>query len=130
MNERTKRYEDAGISRDRYMELKFIARQYDAMRRAEERIQRGEYDRKPSKNGKWRQSDPTGNEAVSRIERSFAPRIRAIEEAAKEAGADLWRFVLRSVARGETYERMGPPCGRRQFYQMRRRFFIELDSRV
>lgn len=132
MNDRTKRYEGYGISRDRYMELKFIARQYDAMIAAEKRLRNGETDRKGGRSGKWKQTDPTGNAAVDIACRSLAPRIRAIEDSARAAcGEDaLWKYIMRCVTRGETWEMMAPPCGRRQFYAMRRRFFIELDARV
>lgn len=128
--ERTKRIENAGISKNRYLELKYIARQYDAMRKEEAKLRRGEIDRKEGVNGGWRQPDPTGNAAIGIALRSNAHKIRAIEEAAKAAGPEIYSWLLRCVTRGETFERLGPPCGRAQFYAARRAFYIELDWRI
>lgn len=130
MTERTAWYEKRGITEWRYLELKGIARQYDWMRRQERKLRMGEIDRKDTGNEIWRQKDPTGNAAIAMISRSYAPKIRAIEEAAKAAGGCLWEYILRNVARGETWERMAVPCGRRQFHAKRRCFFAELDKRI
>lgn len=54
-------------------------------------------------------------------------RRAAIEEAARRAGAGLQRCIIRNVTEGVLYEEMPVPCGRRQFYAARRRFFAELD---
>ena len=125
-----KRYEGAGISKNRFLELKYIAMQYDAMVKAEKALRRGEVDRQGSGNQTWRQSDPTGNAAIGIAMRSNAHRIRAIEEAVTAAGPGIYTWLLRNVTRGETYEKLGPPCGRVQFYAARRRFYMELDTRL
>lgn len=125
-----KRYEDAGISKFRYLELKNIARQYDQMRREEAKLRHGETDRKEGGNQTWRQPDPTGNAAIGIAMKSNARKIKAIEDSARAAGPEIYRWLMRCVTRGETFEKMGPPCGRAQFYAARRRFFIELDARL
>jgi len=126
--ERVKRYEDAGISKNRYLELKSIARQYDELCHAEAKLRRGEVDR--SSSGSWSRPDPTGNAAVGNVVRSREAKIRAIEEAARAAGTELYPWLMRCVVRGESFESVHPPCGRAQFHRIRRLFFIELDKRL
>lgn len=130
MQERTAWYEKRGITRGRYLELKGIAAQYEEMKEAERKLRRGEIDREESGNVVWKKKDPTGNAAVAMIERSNAPRIRAIEEAAKAVDGRLWQYILRCVSAGESWTTMTPPCGQRQFYAKRRLFFYELHKRI
>lgn len=130
MTERTAWFEKRGITKGRYMELKGIASQYDWMKRQEKKLQAGEIDRNESGNVVWRKKDPTGNAAIGLVSKSYAPRIKAIEDSAKAADAFLWKYILRCVCRGESWEKMQPPCGRRQFHARRRLFFAELDKRV
>ena len=100
------------------------------MRREEARLWRGESDRESKGNQSWKQPDPTGNTAIGIAMRSKAQRIRAIEDSARAAGAELYPWLMKCVTRGETYEKLNPPCGRVQFYDARKLFFIELDMRV
>lgn len=130
MTERTAWLEKRGITKARYMELKGIAGQYDWMKAQEKKLRAGIVDRREGGNSTWQKKDPTGNAAMMMISKSYAPRIKAIEEAAKAADGFLWKYLLRCVARGESWETMQPPCGRRQFYARRRMFFAELDKRV
>ena len=123
--ERVKRYESAGISKNRYLELKSIARQYDELHEKAAKLKRGELDRAGRLGG-----DPTGETAIDRTMRDPERKIRAIEEAARSAGADLYPWLMRCVTRGEKHEHMHPPIGRAQFYQLRRLFFLELDKRL
>ena len=130
--ERTKRYEEMGISEFRYRELKNIALQYDEMVENEKRLRRGEVDRKGKGNVAWKKPDPTGNTAISIAVRSNAEKIRAIEEAARAAGPGMYRSIMRNVTQGERYSTMvpKPPCGQPQFYRARQLFFVELDRRL
>lgn len=128
--ERVKRYEEYGISKNRFLQLKYLARQYDEMRAWEERLRKDEIDRVKPVNTAWRVKDPTGNKAVRLATLSYADKIRAIEDAARSAAPGMERALLRCVTRGESWEKIGPPCGRDQFYAMRRAFFVELDRRV
>ncbi len=128
--ERVKRYEQYGISKNRFLQLKYLARQYDEMRAYEGRLRRDEIDRVQPVNAKWHAKDPTGNKAIRLATLSYADKIRAIEDSARAAAPGMERALLRCVTRGESWERIGPPCGRDQFYAMRRAFFVELDRRV
>lgn len=100
------------------------------MRREEAKLRRGEIDREEGANKHWQQPDPTGNAAIGIAMKSHAHRIRAIEEAARAAGPDIYPWLMRCVTRGETWEKMRPPCGSVQFYRARRLFYIELDARL
>ena len=130
MKERTKRFETEGIDKNRYQELKYIARQYDAMRKREIKFRNGEMDRTGTGVKEWRQSDPTGNTAISFAMFSLSKKIRAIEESARIAGGGIYKELLLHVSRGIPFEKLYPPCGRAQFYRARRLFYIELDKRV
>lgn len=100
------------------------------MRREEAKLRRGETDRKEGGNQTWRQPDPTGNAAIGIAMKSNAGKIRAIEDSARAAAPEFYAQMLKCVTRGETWERLGPPCGRAQFYAARRLFFIELNARM
>lgn len=128
--ERTAWFEKRGITRGRYMELKGIASQYDWMKMQERKLQAGVVDRNEGGNSTWQKKDPTGNAALMMISKSYTPRIKAIEESAKAADAFLWKYILRGACRGESWEKMAPPCGRRQYHEKRRLFFAELHKRV
>lgn len=122
--------EKYGIDRQRYEELRAICRQYDKYRQMDAKIHRGEYDRPEGGNSAWKKSDPTGNAAIWQASNRYAQRVRAIEEAARAASPALARYIIQNVARGKTYEKLTPPCGRRQFIEAKRRFFVELDERL
>lgn len=131
--ERFGRYESAGISKERYLELKHLARQYDSMKKYEAKLRRGEVDRQEGGNRAWRASDPTGNAALSLLAKSKAEKIRAIEDSARAAVngmQGMYRPLMRNVTRGEREADIQPPCGHAQFCAARRRFFIELDRRI
>ena len=94
------------ISKYAYRELKYFCKQYD------EKI-RLLYDAKDGRKNKLRCD------------------IELIEQAAIEAaGAASYRYLLLSVTQGIAYEYLSnPPFGRRQFYQMRRKFFYLLHEK-
>ena len=125
-------YAKKGISKARYEELKAVALQYDEYVSAERKLRLGEIDRERSGNSGFKPKDPTGNAAIMLATRSVAPRIRAIEESARTAAAcrEMQQHLMRNVTRGESWEIINPPMGRRQFYALRRRFFVELNDRI
>lgn len=127
---RTKRYETAEISRDRYRELAAVARQYDELKHAEKQWRAGEVDRRGHRCVFWRMPDPTGNEAMRLAQSPYAWKIAAIEQSAAAAAPDICEYILRNVTRGARFEEMDVPCHRNTFFRGRRRFFIELDSRI
>ena len=130
MRERTAWYEKRGITKGRYLELKGIASQYDWMCSQERKLRMGEIDREESGNSTWKKKDPTGNMAMMLIGKSYAPRIQAIEDAARAVDPLMWKYILDNVARGKPWIDGITPCGQRQFYAKRRLFFAELHKRI
>lgn len=128
--ERNLKLEKYGISDARYKELLWLARQYDELKRKERAYRRGEVDRVGGGNGAWKGvSDPTAAGGMRLASSPYAWKIAAIEQAAAAADAGLCRHILDNVARGRTFEDMGPPCARNTFFAARARFFAELDRR-
>lgn len=122
--------DDYGIDAQRYAELLAICRQYDKYKRADAQLRRGECDRRSCGNTAWHRRDPTGNQAARLADSRCGARAKAIEAAAESVGGALGPYILRNVARGIPYERLGVPCGRRKFFEVRRAFFVDLDARV
>lgn len=118
---------EAGISPARYAELRDICRQYREMRRAVERARRGDFGRFEL----CMRRDPTGNTAAWTASMPEARRLRIIDQCAADAGGKVvGRAILRSVTEGMDYEHLRPPCGMRQFYQMRLAFYVAMDRRL
>lgn len=131
MREYRLRLDSSGITRERYNQLKWIAREYDALRRREQAFRRGETDRREGGNGAWRGiSDPTAEGGMRLANSPYAWKIAAIEQSAAAADPALCEYVLQNVTRGRRYEELDAPCGRNQFFRARRRFFEELDRRM
>lgn len=120
---------EAGISPARYAELRDICRQYREMRQAVKLVERYGNHRFDATVGGRR--DPTGNTAAWAASMPEARRLRIIDQCAADAGGKVvGRAILRSVTEGMDYERLRPPCGMRQFYQMRLAFYVEMDRRL
>ena len=69
--------------------------------------------------------DPTAARAMQAMK--IEEDVRLIEETARETAGDVMsRAILRNVCDGTRYEALRPPCGRNQFYELRRRFFFLL----
>ncbi|SCI67298.1 Uncharacterised protein [uncultured Clostridium sp.] len=107
MRERTLELGKAGISREAYRELLHFCRQLEEKKRRLSHL-RG-----------W--GGPDWERA--RLERDVALIARLAREAAGEA---LEQALVLNVCYGVRFEALGAPCGRRQFYEMRRRFFTLL----
>lgn len=128
---RTKRYEQSGISRERYGQLVWFARQYDELKRREKAWRAGETERGGVGDTLYSgRPDPTAREGMRLVNSPYAWKIAAIEQAVIAAAPGLSACVLANVTRGSRYEEMQVPCGRNQFFAARRRFFDELDARV
>lgn len=107
---------EAEITPARYAELRAICRQYQEMRRAVTLAKRYGHHR-------WLTGSKRGADEIPE-----ARRVRCIEDAAaKVGGKAIERAIIKSVTEGRQYYSMRPPCGERQFYEMRLRFYIELD---
>lgn len=57
-------------------------------------------------------------------------KYKAITHAAVEAREDISKYILEAVTEGKKWEQLEVPCGRRQFYIARRRFYWLLDKYV
>lgn len=126
------RLDEYGISGDRYRELLYLCRQYDEMRCRLDLIRTGADGSRLSAGASHGVKDPTGVRAVRAADSRDAARVHAIEQAAIAADPALCKYILRNVTRGVSYDIMRAreriPCGRAQFYELRRRFFWLLDG--
>lgn len=120
-------YERHGISKARYCELMWFARQYDEYKAADRKWRNGEYDRIATGNTAGRaHSDPTANEAMRIASSPWAWKVGAIEQAAALSAPGFCDALLKNVAQDMTWEYIGPPVARKQFYEARRKFYLEL----
>ncbi len=55
--------------------------------------------------------------------------VEMIEQTAIEAESEIYPYILKNVTQGIKYEYMDVPCGRRQFYEARRVFFLLLAQK-
>lgn len=130
------RLQEDGISQLRVRELENFCLQYQEKR---ERLQdllhsmpRAVYSLAPGRSGP---GDPTGKAAVQIATEGLMREIEDIEEAAREAAREsgendaIAGHLLAYVTRRAKPPLDTIPCGRRQFYSMRRRFFRALDRR-
>lgn len=126
------RLDDYGISRARARELAWACRQYDDDRRKAAAIRRGEDvdGRRRGKGGAWHPKDPTGNAAIRAADNRYARRVKAIEDSARAADHQLWRYIIQNTCRGVGFDRLNAPCSHPYFSRLRRMFFIELDERL
>lgn len=88
----------AGISDERYGELRYFCLQYD------------QYKAQRSAKGKR--------------------RMKIIDDALAVLNPVIAECVRKNVTQGVRFEYMPVPCGRRQFYEARRAFFVALNKMV
>ena len=55
--------------------------------------------------------------------------VMLMETTAKEVSDELSEYILKSVSKGLAWEQLNCPCGRRQFYNLRREFYKKLSER-
>lgn len=125
-------WDDYGISKNRYKELKAFCLQYDEKK---EKIQYGMnasvQDGMPK--GGLSTKSPVEQQAIDNI--TYSKDIRMIEEAAVRANSEIWRYILRSVTAGLPYEfveydeELGKiPMCRKDFYATRKLFYKILNE--
>lgn len=127
MRKRPLQLDEYGISPDRYRELYYFCRRYAEMRQqiADARgLDAVSSEGMPHGNGI---SDPTARKADAAMK--LSEDIRIIEDAAREADPLNWCALLKNVTEGTAYEYQPVYCGRRQFYESRRKFFWLLDKK-
>ena len=71
--------------------------------------------------------DPTANMAIKR--EKLEGKVTLIEETAKEASPELWKWIIKSVCYGTPYRFLDVPSSDKPFYTQRRYFFYLLDKR-
>lgn len=125
-------WDDYGISKNRYKELKAFCMQYEEKKR---KIQYG-------MNSTVQDGMPRGSRSTkSPVEKQaienamYINDIRIIEEAAVEADPVIWKYILKSVTEDLKYEyiqydkELGKiPMCRADFYGTRKLFYCKLDE--
>ena len=124
-------WDDYGISKHRYQELKAFCLQYDEKK---SKISRGisgtGYDGMPKGNYK---GNPLETQAIRNV--MYQKDCEMIEQAAVRANPGIWKYILKSVTLGLPYEfieydeELGriPMC-RRDFYGTRKKFYAILNE--
>lgn len=128
---RDMKWDDYGISKNRYKELQAFCRQYEEKKN---KIKYGvsaiQYDGLPKERCAKSQVESWA------IENSVYKRDCAlIEESAVKANPIIWKYIIRSVTQGLTYEfieydeELGRiPVGKTDFYSYRRLFYFYLHK--
>lgn len=124
-------WEDYGISKNRYAELKAFCLQYDEKK---SKINRGirsmSYDGMPKSNYKENYLE---TKAIRNV--MYQKDCENIEKAAVEASATIYPYIIKSVTNDLPYrfieydEKLGRiPVGKTEFYAIRRLFYHYLDD--
>ena len=119
------------ISKAKYRELSGLCLQYDELKQKLNDCYR--YPTSGTSGTVISSSD------TSRVERDgekalrYSTVIDLIETTVKEACCDdkgMYPYLLKAVTQGFTWERLPDcPCGRRKFYELRRKFFFTLSQK-
>lgn len=123
-------WDDYGISKYRYQELKAFCLQYEEKKN---KIKYGlssmNHD---GTSGSGGISKPTEQQAINNEQ--YKRDCLMIEEAAVRANPGIWKYILKSVTLGLPYEfieyddKLGRiPVGKTEFYAVRRKFYHCLD---
>lgn len=123
-------WEDYGISRHRYEELRAFCLQYEEKK---SKIQRGlsavSYDAVPGAGG----GKPTEKAAIRNA--TYQKDCEMIEQAAIAASPEIYTYIIKSVTNGLPYEfveydaQNGKiPMGKTEFYARRKLFYHYLDE--
>ena len=123
-------WDDYGISKHRYDELKSFCLQYDEKKSKISRdVGSMNYDGMPKGNYK---GNPLESKAIRNV--MYQKDCEMIEQAALAASGDLYQYILRSVTNDLSYrfieydEKLGRiPVGINEFYGYRRLFYHYLD---
>ena len=124
-------WEDYGISKNRYKELRAFCLQYDEKKsRVRYGVSSIQSDGVPGSNFK---ESPVERQAIEN--NALLSDIRMIEEAAIRADPGIWKYILRSVTQGLSYEfieydeELGKiPMCRRDFYGTRKLSYSILND--
>lgn len=118
---------DYNISKEKYLELKYFCMQYEEKK---QEIQQSYGLRSVANDGQPHgnsMGNPTENQAIRNA--MLRSDIELIEQTAMEADAEIYQYIIRNVAYGISYEYLGVPKARKQFYESRRYFFFLLAQK-
>lgn len=124
-------WEDYGISKNRYAELKAFCLQYEEKKsKIKYGISAAQYDGQPKAHSTGSQTE---KQAIDNMH--YAKDCAMIEEAAIRANPEIWRYIVKSVTLGLSYEFIEydneqgkiPMC-RRDFYGTRKKFYAILNE--
>lgn len=122
---RLKKY---NISSARYRELKYFCLQYEEWKSLlaleTSALKAVLISDMPSSHGI---SDLTELIGIKRAE--VSEKCSMIEQTAIEANSEIYAYIIKNVTQEISYEYMDVPCGRRQFYEARRKFFYILSKK-
>ena len=110
-----------------YRELKYFCLQYAEKVRA--RNEARNTVRAPLPGGIHGSGPGTPAENAAERAVALSRDIDLIEATAREAAPELYEAIMQNVTQGVRYEYLAVPCGRRQFYEARRKFFYLLASK-
>ena len=116
-----------GISKLKFRELKYFCLQYNEKKQRIKDIVGLHgviYDGMPKRN---KISSIVENQALKIAK--ITEDVKIIEQTAIEAEPGIYQHIIENVTEGTPYEYMNIPCGRRQFYQARRKFFYLLSQK-
>jgi len=116
-----------GLSRYRIQELQYFCLQYyewkEKLKMLDCGVKAYEITGLPKSNNI---SNPTESIALKREE--LEKNISLVESAAKQASPTVYEYIIRNVAQGIPYIYLKVPYSARQFYRIRRKFFVILDE--
>lgn len=124
-------WEDYGISKNRYAELKAFCLQYEEKKsKIKYGISEAQYDGQPKAHNTGSQTERQAMDNVI-----YMKDCAMIEEAAIRANPGIWRYIVKSVTLGLSYEFIEydneqgkiPMC-RRDFYGTRKKFYAILNE--
>jgi hypothetical protein len=124
-------WEDYGISKNRYAELKAFCLQYEEKKsKIKYGISAAQYDGQPKAHNTGSQTERQAMDNVI-----YMKDCAMIEEAAIRTNPEIWRYIVKSVTLGLSYEFIEydneqgkiPMC-KNDFYGTRRKFFSILNK--
>ena len=124
-------WEDYGISKNRYAELKAFCLQHEEKKsKIKYGISAAQYDGQPKAHNTGSQTERQAMDNVI-----YMKDCAMIEEAAIRANPGIWRYIVKSVTLGLSYEFIEydneqgkiPMC-RRDFYGTRKKFYAILNE--
>lgn len=124
-------WEDYGISKNRYAELKAFCLQYEEKKsKIKYGISAAQYDGQPKAHSTGSQTERQAMDNVI-----YMKDCAMIEEAAIRTNPEIWRYIVKSVTLGLSYEFIEydneqgkiPMC-RRDFYGTRKKFYAILNE--